>query len=232
MAKNLVAVAARSASVASDSVEAAGVSAPVVPPPPRTRRKPVWMAIAAVLITVGSLLTWFTVNQVRATVSVVAVRSDIERGATISRDKLTTVEINAGTTLSTVPASQLESVVGKRATVDLLTGSLVSQASVADTLIPAAGQSVVGLALNVGQLPAVPLKVGDKVRIISTPRAQDEAPFGDPGQTISAVVVSTSKVADSSVTVVDVSVFSAQAATVAGVAATGRVALILESSQS
>ena len=205
---------------------------PQIPlPPARQKRNRIWLAAALVLVTLGALLTWFIVANVRDTAAVVVVRTDIARGATISAQDLTTAEINPDPNLRTVPASQLAQVVGKRAAVDLRAGTLLSAAAFADELIPPTGSSVVGLALSPGQMPAAPLQVGDKVRIISTPKDQDDPPTADPVVSITAQIVSTSQLTDTQKTQVDVLVSNSDAAAVAGIAATNRVALILDSSQ-
>lgn len=204
---------------------------PIVPPPPRRKRRPIWVALAVVLVALGALLAWYVVANLRDTESVVALRTDVPRGAIIEVDDLTTAEIMPDPALITVPASDLSAVVGRRAAVDLHAGGLLSPASIADTIIPEPGHSVVGLALEAGQLPATTLKVGDHVRIISTPRDQDEAPTENPVVTIQAVVVSSTSPADSARTWVDVSVTTADAPHLAGLVATNRVALILDNSE-
>lgn len=200
-------------------------------PPSRQRRNRIWLAASIVLVAVGALLTTFIVANLRDTIQVVAVRTDVPRGAIIAAQDLTTADINPDPALQTVPASQVAQVVGKRAAVDLPAGSLLTQSAFADVLIPSTGNSVVGLSLEPGQLPATPLRVGDKVRLVSTPKDQDDPATTAPTVTIVAEVVSAAALADTTKTRVDVLVKQADAALVAGVAATNRVALILDSSQ-
>lgn len=209
---------------------AAGPDAQILPPS-RQKRRPIWLAAAVLLVALGSLGVWFVVSNLRDTVSVVALRNDVPRGATITAQDLTTVDINPEPALRTVPASQLAQVVGKRAAVDLPAGVLLPPAAIADTITPPAGQSVVGLALDPGQMPAIELKVGDKVRIISTPKDQDDPPTTTPVVTVTAEVVSSSPLTDTSKTRVDVLVSEQDAARVAAISATNRVALILDNGQ-
>ncbi|MCA0296521.1 MAG: SAF domain-containing protein [Actinobacteria bacterium] len=197
-------------------------------PPSRHKRRPIWLAAAVLLVALGSLGVWFVVSNLRDTVAVVALRNDVPRGTAITAQDLTTVDINPEPALRTVPASQLAQVVGKQAAVDLPAGTLLSPAGIADTITPPAGQSVVGLALDPGQMPAIELKVGDKVRIISTPKDQDDPPTTAPVVTVSAEVVSSTPLADTSKTRVDVLVSEQDAAKVAAISATNRVALILD----
>lgn len=209
---------------------AAGPDAQILPPS-RHKRRPIWLAAAVLLVAVGSLGVWFVVSNLRDTVAVVALRNDVPRGATITAQDLTTVDINPEPALRTVPASQLAQVVGKRAAVDLPAGALLPPAAIADTITPPAGQSVVGLALDPGQMPAIELKVGDKVRIISTPKDQDDPPTTTPVVTVNAEVVSSTPLTDTSKTRVDVLVSEQDAARVAAISATNRVALILDNGQ-
>lgn len=199
-----------------------------VVPPPRRKRRPVWVAAAVVLIALGALVTWFVVANLRDTERVVALRNDVPRGAVITAEDLVTAEIPPDPVLVAVPADQLADVVGKRAAVDLSAGGLLAPSALTDTVTPGPGESVVGLALGPGQLPVTPLRVGDKVRVISTPRDQDEPPAAAPAVSISAVVVTTATTQVTTAVLVDVAVAEADSAKLAGLVATGRVALILD----
>lgn len=198
------------------------------PPPPRRKRRPIWVALAVLLIALGSLITWYIVGNLRDTHSVIAMRTDVPRGATITAQDLITVEITPDPALITIPSSQLASVVGRRAAVDLHLGGLISPASISDTVLPAPGAAVVGLVLDAGQIPETALKVGDRVRIISTPKDQDDPPTMAPSITLTATVVSSTRLPDATKTQVDVTVTAGDAPRLASLMATGRVALILD----
>ena len=92
--------------------------------------------------------------------------------------------------LGSCGCSQLNSLIGKRAAVDLSAGSLLTDTAVTDRVLPGAGRSLVGIALTAAQLPAEPLQAGDRVRIVDTPSAQGEPPSTTPAS-IAAEVVST-----------------------------------------
>lgn len=200
-----------------------------VPAPPRLRRRPIVIALAIALVASGALLAAYLVTALGNTTGVVAVRADIERGSVIQRADLVEARINPDPALLTVPSDQIESLVGKRAAGDLHAGGLISPQSVTDTTLPQAGQTIVGVALTPAQLPGSPLQAGARVRIILTPRQQDDLPKANP-VTVDAVVVSTRSVADTSQVVVDVSVPVGTAAKVASIVATARVALVLDGS--
>ena len=198
------------------------------PPPPKLRRKPVVVAAAVIVIALGALLAAYLTTVVGDTRPVVAVRNDIARGQTISQADLVVVQITPDPALKTVPSSELASLVGKHASVDLPAGGLVTTNAVTDALIPAPGQSLVGVALTPAQLPAEPLLPGEKVRIINTPRQQDEPPTRQPGS-VPATVVGTHPIGDQGQVVVDVTVPQDAAGKLAAAIATGRVALVVDS---
>ena len=86
----------------------------------------------------------------------------------------------------------------------------------------------VGIALTPAQVPTLPLHGGDHVRIIVTPAADGPAPAGTPQFTAAQVVV-TSVDDTTGNTVVNVLVPYADASVLAARAATGNVALVLDS---
>lgn len=196
--------------------------------PPKLRRKPVVVAAAIIVIALGALLAAYLTTVVGNTRPVVAVRNDIARGETISQADLVVVQITPDPALKTVPSSELASLVGKHASVDLPAGGLVTTNAVTDAPIPAAGQSLVGAALTPAQLPAEPLLPGEKVRIVNTPRQQDDPPTGQPGS-VPAIVVGTHPIGDQGQVVVDVTVPQNVAGKLAAAIATGRVALVVDS---
>lgn len=200
----------------------------VAPAPPKLQRRPILTAVAVALVAAGALLSAYLVTVSGNTSGVVAVRTSIQRGSVIQRADLVEARINADPALSTVPSDQIDALVGKRASVDLHAGGLVAPSSVTSVILPAAGQAIVGVALTPAQRPNYPLQAGDVVRIIFTPRPQDDLPRGKPAS-VKATVVAVNDVADANQVVVDVTVPAASAATVTSIAGTGRVALVLDS---
>jgi hypothetical protein len=159
---------------------------------------------------------------------VVAVRSSVQRGELISRDDLVAVRIGVDQALSPIPASHLDGVVGQRAAMDLPAGGLVTRDSIASTVVPAQDMSVVGVALPAALLPGEPLRAGDQVRVVATPGQQGDVADGEQ-RSITATVVGIYPDADSDQTVVSVQVPYDQAPELAARAATGKVALVLDS---
>ena len=87
---------------------------------------------------------------------------------------------------------------------------------------------MVGVGLPAAQMPGEPLLAGDRVRIVATPGDQGE--IGDsPPTTIAATVVGVRVNDGNGQNVVSVLVPEGDAAELAARAATGRVALVLDS---
>ena len=194
----------------------------------KTRRRPGVLAAGVALVVVGALGAAYLTQAVANTVQVVAVAQDVQPGEVIERTDLTVADVSPDPALTPVSASRLTELIGQRAAVALTAGSLLTDAAVTEQVLPAAGQSLVGVALQSAQLPAEPLQAGDRIRIVDTPASQAEPPASTP-QTIPGVVVSAAPPDDSGQTIVNVTVPSGQAADLAARVATGRIALILDS---
>ncbi|KRF20161.1 hypothetical protein ASG90_19130 [Nocardioides sp. Soil797] len=184
-------------------------------------------ALMAALVAAGALGTAFAFTSVNDTQEVLVVSSDIKRGEIIEAGDLAVVRVSVDPALTPVPGSQKAELEGSRAAVDLWAGTLLSEQAVTDNLVPGEGESLVGISLTPGQMPSEPLYSGDAVRIVTTPGDQGEVTNEDP-VTVEAVVVGVSRVQETGETVVDVSVPQADAADLAARAATGRVALVLD----
>ena len=201
---------------------------PSVAPAPKLRRRPALIAASIVAISAGALLAAFAWTATSTTQSVLAVRSAVERGALITQDDVMTVQVSADPALAPVPASQASSVVGQRAATDLAAGTLLTREQVSATVLPAAGMSIVGVGLPSAQMPGEPLLVGDRVRVVATPGPSGEVTAGEP-VTIAATVVGVRVNDENGQSVVSVQVPQGDAAGLAARAATGNVALVLDS---
>ena len=196
-----------------------------VPETTKLQRRPLMVVVAVALVCAGAVLgLWLWMSASTAT-EVVAVRTSVQRGHLIALEDLTTVRVTLDPQLRTVAAAELESLVGSRAATDLAPGTLVSPAQVSDAVVPGLGQSVVGIPVAPGLMPAEPLVAGDTVRLVHTP--------GLAGQVTAAPVTVTATVLSvtpgDTHTVVDVLVTSDQAADLAARAATGDLAVVLDS---
>ncbi|MGW3606670.1 SAF domain-containing protein [Micromonospora sp. NPDC005161] len=147
------------------------VDAPVSPPKVvRQRRiRPGLLGLAVLLIALGGLGAAFAVTSVRATGSYLAVARPVEVGREISAADLIAVQVAGGQGLRPVPAGRLDEVVGKRAAVALVPGTLLTLGQVTDDALLGPGQQQIALGLKTAQVPARELHPGDKVLLVSTP---------------------------------------------------------------
>lgn len=197
-------------------------------PPPKLRRRPALIAASIAAICLGALASLWAYTSTSNAQEVLAVRSTVQRGDVIDAEDLVSVRIGVDPALKPVSASEADSVVGKRAALDMPAGGVVTAAQVTDANTPPRGESVVGLSLSAALLPANELRVGDPVRVVTTPGPQGELGSGPP-EAVAAVVVGITSDETTGNTIVNVQVPYADAAKVAALAATGKVALVLDS---
>ena len=199
-----------------------------VPPAPKLRRRPVLVAASMAAVVLGALLGAWTWSTTSNTHEVVALRQTVTRGETIAQGDLMTVQVGLDPALKTVSGDRLGSLVGQRAAMDMAAGSLVTPADVTTKVLPGKGMSVVGVALPPSLMPGERLLAGDQVRVVATPGQQgDVGP--EPPEAISATVVGFHPDGANGQTVVSLEVPQEQAAELAARAATGKVALVLDS---
>src|SRR5450631_2267434 len=200
-----------------------------ITPPPRLRRRPALVAASIAAICLGALLAVWAYTGASTSQDVLAVRTTVHRGELITRDDLMTAQIGVDPALKPLPASAADTVVGKRAAMDLAAGGLVTQGDIISALVPAKGMSLVGVSLPPALMPAAQLQSGDQVRIVATPGAQGDLVTGTSPVSIGATVVGERGPGDNGQIVVDVSVPYDQAAELAAQSATGKIALVLDS---
>ncbi len=200
-------------------------------PPPKLRRRPALIAASVAAICLGALASLYAYTSSSSARDVLAVRNTIQRGSAISADDLMVVRIGVDPALKALPADQASTVVGKHAALDLAAGGVVTAEQVTDASVPPKGQSVVGISLTAALLPANELRVGDAVRVVTTPGPQADAATSTATTTtpVDATVVGVTPDQTSGNTVVNVQVPYGDAAKVASLAATGKVALVLDS---
>lgn len=207
-------------------------SLPPAPPagpagPPRLRRRPMLVAAAVVTVCVGALTGVWLYSSTRAAADVVGVARSVARGELIGREDLVVVRVGADPALHPVAADRLEQVVGQRAAQDLAAGGLLTDAALTAAVVPGRGMSMVGVVVPAGMTPAGPVLAGDAVRLVATPGSAVDVGPADPA-TVAASVVSV-RAGEAGASVVDVLLPRADAPVWAARAATGRVALVLDS---
>lgn len=203
---------------------------PVTPGPPRLRRRPAVLGIGVALVAGGGLTAAWLVSTAGTTTAVVVAASPVLRGQVLTAQQLTTAEVSGLDPAALTPAGDLGDLVGQTVVVDVPVGAPVPSSAVTPAALPAAGQAVVGILLPAGQVPTVDLLPGARVRIVATPRAQEDVPASI-SQGVPAVLISTSVDEVSGSTVANVAVPAARAASLAALAATGRAALVLDADE-
>lgn len=195
--------------------------------PPKLRRRP-WLTVAGVLaIGIGAVGGTWMWSATTDTVEVLAARTTIARGEMITQDDVQRVRITSDPALDPLPGDAVDDVVGKRAAYDILAGGLLTGEAATDDPVPDKGRSVVGIALTPAQEPGLELRNGDLVRVVAAPAAGEEVPAGAP-EFSSAEVAGTHTTEDGTL-VVSVLVPHAEATLLAARAASGNVALVLDS---
>jgi len=199
--------------------------------PVRTKRSWGYGFAAIAAIIVGGLITMFAYTSLQHTDEVFVVNTNVDRGATITSKELSVIQVAPNQHVAGF--TQASAIVGKVATVDLPSGSLVTPSSISTALPIPAGKSLVGIALKKSQLPSVPLHPGDKVTIVpiaqqqGTVTANADVPSG-----VQATVATTDQVDPSSgLVVVNVYVSQSAAGDVAGRAAAGQVTIYVSPAQ-
>jgi hypothetical protein len=197
----------------------------------RTTRKSLVLSVLVVLL--GGLIAFAAGRMLTAHTAVLAVARDIEVGSTITADDLTVANVPSDPHLSPIPAAERSQVVGMVAQVPLTRGELLTRAQVGTGSGLAAGELLVALPLKEGQFPARGLTPGQQVLIVPTPGSTGSAngtgaTSGTPGRPVEGTVAEAGVANPTTqVTVVDVLVREADGPTVAQLASTGDLALIL-----
>lgn len=211
-------------------VQVAGTPAPT-PAPPRLpgRRNPRWIALGVLALVLGGLLSWVLYSRVATESAVIAVAATVYRGEVIEAADLTTVTVNGAPGVKTIPASELDHLVGQRAGFDLVAGALLTPGSTTSAAMPAKGRAIIGLKVAQGRAPMRLLLPGTPVRLVALPPAGAGTGSGkDPltGRTYFAVIVDTADAADGTSSLVNVEVGAVSAADVASLGAQDRIAVL------
>lgn len=176
--------------------------------------------------------------------AVLIATTSIEQGQQFNGNELGEVNASISGDVSVIPASDASQLQGKRATVTIPSGSLLTVGDVTSSQLINQGDAVVGMALKLGQLPSAGVEPGDEVMVVETgtPGASLELPTGSGNSQVSTGVAASVLVrrasvfdveapqasADSSASdLVSVEVPQAVAALVSSAAAAGQTSLVL-----
>jgi hypothetical protein len=185
------------------------------------------------VVLLGGLLAFAAGRMLTAHTEVLAVARDVQVGSTITADDVTVANVTSDPNLLPIPAAQQSEIVGMVAQVPLSRGELLTRAQVGTGTGLTAGEMLVALPLKEGQFPARGLTPGQQVLIVPTPGATGStsdtgATRGTSERPTEATVAEVGSANPTTqVTVVDVRVRDADGPTVAQLASTGGLALIL-----
>jgi hypothetical protein len=164
-------------------------------------------------------------------VEVLQLAHPVKAGQVIAASDLRSVQVAADSDVPLIPLSKSASVVGHPAAMMLPAGTLLSDADLGSTALPA-GQTVVAVAVKVGSYPAE-LAAGVKVAVATATPTGQSGPTGTPVVVDSlptATVLSTTATPDSSGTLsVSLQTGQSDAGRIASIP-TGQVQLIVLSS--
>ena len=154
---------------------------------PTRQRRGGWTALGAVMVVGLGLCFGYLYSTAGSKEPVVVLTAPVAVGEVIDRSDLSTVDV-AGD-ITAIAGANLESVIGQRAAVALLPGTLLQRSMVTDADPIPAGMAQVGVAVKGGQLPADGLAPGDRVQVLRLPG--QVAARGDPGKPVVLVKVAT-----------------------------------------
>jgi hypothetical protein len=129
--------------------------------------------LAVLLLVLGAALSALALLSATKTSGYLAVARQLQIGDQITAQDLTTVQFSGGQGLSAIPASQINSVIGRHASVPLAPGTLLAQSEMNDKTILQTGDAEVGLSIRKANLPIV--KPGDQVTLVGISTSQSLA---------------------------------------------------------
>jgi hypothetical protein len=217
----------------STAISSKPASAPIAVARQAPRRRSLAQgALAVLLIVSGALTAGYVVLRMGSTHDFLAVSRPVAARTEITLADLTVVRVNEAVGIDPIPAGKINQVVGKRAVMALVPGTLLTAAQLTANAVPAPGKQLVGLGLEEDQMPRVRLKPGARVLLVVLPEenaANDpNAPSVDlvPPPTIEGIVVDIAP-QEGGDTLVNVEVDAGSAATVASLSAQDRIVVTL-----
>jgi hypothetical protein len=147
-----------------NGMETVGSRLPVNP----RRRRPVLAALSAVAVFASVGLFAHLYSSANHQTPVLVVTHTIQEGQELTASDLGQTPVATGSGVVTIPVGDAPEVLGKVASVTVMSGSLLTPGEVSSVPPITAGYAVVGLALKQGQLPAAGLGPGDEVMVIET----------------------------------------------------------------
>lgn len=190
------------------------------------------IALSLALIAAGGAGVAVLLLQVGHRTEVVTVVRDVQVGQVLTEQDLGRASVALDPAVKAVPGDEVASVVGKRAAVELMPGSLLAPSQVTKDSLVKPGEQLVPIGLKPEQVPATALVPGQKVELVHVP-AQGETDTGTQTHTaldtIAGRVVKASKPAPGTgVVVVDVATSATDGPTAAAWVSAGTLRLVLD----
>ncbi|MFH8698847.1 SAF domain-containing protein [Streptomyces chartreusis] len=195
------------------------------------RHRPGVIALSLALIAAGGAGVAVLLLQVDHRTEVVTVVRGVQVGDVVTEDDLSKASVALDPAVKAVRGNALDSVVGRRAAVELKPGSLLAPAQVTRDSLVKTGEQLVPIGLKPEQVPATALVPGQRVQLVHV-AAQGQADSGQEAdatpETVSGRVVKASSAAPGTgVVVVDVATSAADGPTAAAWVSAGALRLVL-----
>jgi len=195
--------------------------------PGRHRQLP--LVVLGVLLVLGCTLAFTDASlHLGSREQVLVVAKPVSAGQVLSAGDLRAARVSAGSGLDVVLAGDEASVIGRRAAVPLVAGSLLTGTEVGNTPSVGSGSDVVAVGLKAGAYPP-DLAPGDRVQVVPVTSSSDgSSATVTSGSPVGAIVLAVERAsADSdSPTVFSLQVSDSYAGEVASLAAAGQASLI------
>lgn len=193
-------------------------------PPATTRRHPTArnrgrMAAGVFALALAALLAVLVYGNVGERHAVLAVARTVDPGQVITAEDLKVVRVASDPDVHTVASSERSTVIGQRASIRLLPGSLLSPEAVTKGDVIGAGFSVIGAIVKPGQYP-LGLRSGDEVDVVVIGGATGDRPIG-------ATIVDVSSTGGSNGTAISLAVPEEAATRLAAAGADSRLLLMV-----
>ncbi|MEG9227300.1 SAF domain-containing protein [Aeromicrobium sp. Sec7.5] len=125
------------------------------------------LAFAGLMIAGSALAGAVLFSQFGDRTDVLAVKEDVAKGQVITEKDLERQSV-AGVD-GAVPVSAIDTVIGKTAQVDMVSGQIVTDSMVTSDPVPGDGSATVGLSLDAARAPSAGLSAGDLVSVVAVP---------------------------------------------------------------
>lgn len=173
----------------------------------------------------GALVAWL-VGVAGDRTDVLVVARDVPYGQILVAGDLTLTAVAVDTLVDTVPADQLDVVLGQVAAADLHAGSLLTPAQVTADTPPGQGEVLVPLPVLPERLPAGGVQAGDRLLVVDAPSVGSD-PLPTAPATFEVTVVRIGEPDLNGLSVLDVAADEDDGPGLATRAASGRFALVL-----